>query len=538
MKQYKLLFLLIIALVSLLPVLLSAQVDTVWTRRYNGTGNANDIGNAIAVDSLGYIYVAGSAFGSSSWSDYLTIKYNSNGDTAWVRKYNGSGNSDDRTKAMVIDNQSNVYVTGSSMDSATVNHFATIKYNSAGILQWVRKYDGPGAYSDIPYAIAVDNQSNVCVTGSGSGTTNVDCVTIKYDSNGDTVWIRSYNGISNNEDVGYALVLDGQGNVYVVGSTYVTGSFHDYLIIKYNPNGDTVWVRRYDNASSDIALAIATDNQNNVYVTGYSYGTITDIDYATVKYNSSGVQQWVKRYDGPLNNEDSPTNIAIDNQNNIYVTGYSYGLSYNENYTTIKYNSAGDTLWVRRYTTPENPDDKPGGIAVDNQGNVYVTGGSDSTGTGNATDILSIKYNSAGILQWFARFSSPGNNSDIGEAIAVDNQSNVYVTGIYYDSTSYGDAITIKYAQPQGMEENRSPLTTNRFPLELYPNPAKTFFTIRLPQTAFRTQIKIFDVSGKLVKSQELKGSSNRISLEKIKYGVYFVQIDNQNINEKLVITK
>jgi uncharacterized delta-60 repeat protein len=537
MKKYNILFVFVIALCSLLTTV-NAQVDTAWTRRYNGTGNGSDGGYAITADNLGNIYVAGNTHGSSSWSDFLTIKYNSNGDTVWVRKYNGSGNLDDNIKAMAIDNQGNVYVTGASMDSTYENHYATIKYNSAGVEQWVRKYDGPGAYNDIPHAIAVDSQSNVYVTGMCSGINSADCVTIKYNSNGDTAWIRSYNGISNNVDVGYALALDDQGNVYVAGSTYGAGSYDDYLIIKYNSYGDTAWVRRYDNASSDLAAAIAVDNQNNIYVTGSSNSSSNYSDYATVKYNSSGVEQWVRRYDGPLNDEDSPTDIAIDNQNNIYVTGYSYGLSSYEDYATIKYNPGGDTLWVRRYTTPEDADDEPEGMTVDNQGNVYVTGSTDSTGTGNARDILTIKYNSAGLLQWLARFSSPGNHDDIGNAIAVDNQSNVYVTGSYYDSTSYGDVITIKYLQPQGIEENRSPLTANRFSLEVFPNPAKSYFAVRLPLSADRSTIRIYDVTGKIVKSEELKGKNNRVSLDGIKNGIYFIKVGDEMVKEKLVVTK
>jgi len=345
------------------------------------------------------------------------------------------------------------------------------------------------------------------------------------------------------------LTLDGQGNVYVAGSTYVIGSLQDYLIIKYNSNGDTAWVRRYDNASSDVAVAIVVDNQNNIYVSGNSYGTNTDIDYATVKYNSSGVQQWVSRYNGPLNNEDSPTNIAIDNQSNIYVTGYSYGLSYNKSYTTIKYNSDGDTLWVKRYTTPENADDEPEGIAVDNQCNVYITGSTDSTGTGNASDILTIKYNSAGMLQWFARYSSPGNQSDMGNAIAVDNQRNVYVTGYYYGSTSYNDAITIKYAQSPGIEEVRGKMQEVRG-IEVYPNPARSYFVVRIPSSVKSQALKIFDVTGKVVKEVRIKKQETRISLDGIKNGVYFVKVTTplslraegvaipKTIINKLVITK
>jgi hypothetical protein len=286
------------------------------------------------------------------------------------------------------------------------------------------------------------------------------------------------------------------------------------------------------------------DNQNNIYVTGYSYGTTTDIDFATVKYNSSGVEQWVRRYDGPDHAEDIPTNIAIDNRNNVYVTGISPGIGYDEAYATIKYYPNGDTAWVRRYSEAESLDDEPYGLANDNQGNVYVTGFSDSSATGY--DILTIKYDSLGSVQWLNRYSSAGDHDDAGQAIAVDNQGHVYVTGFIYNPPHYSDFVTIKYIQiVPGIEENHSPLSADRILPKIFPNPAKTFFTIHIPQTADRTQIKIFDVTGKMIKEfRYLKvdvasaPSTLRVTLDGIKNGVYFVKVGNEMIREKLVVTK
>jgi hypothetical protein len=72
----------------------------------------------------------------------------------------------------------------------------------------------------------------------------------------------------------------------------------------------------------------------------------------------------------------------------------------------------------------------------------------------------------------------------------------------------------------------------------MFPNPAKTFFTIRSSFLALHPTLKLYDVTGNIVKSAELKGESNRISLDGIKNGVYFVKVGNEMIREKLVITK
>jgi len=94
-------------------------------------------------------------------------------DTAWVRRYNGPGNSTDYAYAIAVDGSNNVYVTGMSWDSVTIEDYATIKYYPDGDTAWVRRYGGPGNLYDWAYAIAVDGSGNVYVTeesvGSGTG---------------------------------------------------------------------------------------------------------------------------------------------------------------------------------------------------------------------------------------------------------------------------------------------------------------------------------------------------------------------------------
>ncbi|MCK4427994.1 MAG: SBBP repeat-containing protein, partial [candidate division Zixibacteria bacterium] len=164
----------------------------------------------------------------------------------------------------------------------------TIKYYPNGDTAWVRKYNGPGDSSDYACAIAVDDFDNLYVTGRSQGsTTNYDYATIKYYRNGDTAWVRRYNGPGNYRDYALAVAVDGSGNVYVAGTSYDSGTDFDYATIRYYPNGDTAWVRRYNGPgnNNDIALAVAVDGPGNVYVTGYSDGSGTSgWDYATIKY--------------------------------------------------------------------------------------------------------------------------------------------------------------------------------------------------------------------------------------------------------------
>ena len=113
-----------------------------------------------------------------------------------------------------------------------------------------------------------------------------DFATVKYYPNGDTAWVRRYNGPGNGDDYARSIVIDGCSNVYVTGGSWGSGTDYDYATIKYYPNGDIAWVTRYNGPgdSTDWAFAIAVDDLGNVYVTGSSYGSLTDQDYATIKY--------------------------------------------------------------------------------------------------------------------------------------------------------------------------------------------------------------------------------------------------------------
>src|SRR6266542_1600939 len=203
--------------------------------------------------------------------------------------------------------------------------------------------------------------------------------------------------------------------------TLLTGCF-----LTLTATAQEVWVARYKGPGNarDTAWAVAVDASGNVYVTGASVGSGTGLDYATIKYNSSGIQQWVARYDGPRNGTDLAFSIAVDGSGNVYVTGFSTGPASGYDYATIKYNSSGIQQWVARYDGSEYGHNDAQAMAIDGLGNVYVTGISwGGGGSGTFDDYATVKYDTSGTQQWVARYNGPGIFGDVGRAIAVDAQA-------------------------------------------------------------------------------------------------------------------
>jgi hypothetical protein len=358
-------------------------------------------------------------------------------DTNWVARYDGPAHGGDLAQAMVVDRAGNVYVTGWSAGNG--KDYATVKYGPRGELRWSARYDGPASGEDWPHSIAIDRWGNVFVTGQSAGNgTLLDYATVKYDSLGNQGWVARYDGPCDSDDVAVGVGVDTLGNVYVSGYSRGAGTKNDYATVKYDSSGHQQWVVRYDDAihSSDKATAMKVDRGGNVYVTGTAVGADSLVNFTTIKYDNAGSRQWCTPYCSG-GDQVFVYALALDSSGQAYATGYSDGRS-----VTIKYETDGNAQWEmygqygRSY--------QPNGIAVDDSGCAWITGHMMPLDR-SYYDYQTVRYSEDGTEQRTMTWRGPGGWSNMPYGIAVDRHGNAYVTGIGYGPYSNPDVVTIKY---------------------------------------------------------------------------------------------
>lgn len=273
--------------------------------------------------------------------------------------------------------------------------------------------------------LAVDASGNVYAVGSVYNGRSFDLITIKLDSAGVRQWAVTHDSGTNDEAI--AVVLDDAGSVYVLGR--VQSPSYAYRVVKYNSAGLEQWrITPFAEPQTRI-LAMVGDGSGNVVLAGRSAGRAL-----TAKYDSAGVQQWSRSWTV----SSIATAAALDGNGNVYVAGGAYN-GVNWDFLVVKYDSAGVEQWGRVENAGGN--EEGAALAVDVAGGVRAMGTTQTPGI-PAADILTVRYDTAGVKQWSAVYD--GGASSSGYSLALDNAGNTLIAGSL-DSPDGGDFLTIKY---------------------------------------------------------------------------------------------
>lgn len=354
----------------------NSKGQSLWDGTWNLSGGGNVLVGALALDGSGNPIVTGAVLNGSNNYDLFTLKYSTTGTAQWHATYNGTASHYDGGTALTVDGSNNVYVTGVTTGSSTYLDYVTIKYNSSGTQQWASTYDGYGL-NDAAAKITYNSGSVRTVGTTQEGATDWSMTYIPYNAStgaaGTPVEISSANVVIDQIN-GFA--TDAGGNIYIAGANSATATGLDFMVVKLNADLEVQWEAYTDGGDSlaDVANAVAVDGSGNVYVAGYFTSATGGTDYAVIKFNASGTKQWTFNYDGSDNGDDLATDIALDGAGNLFVTGTSHDIG-NADYHTFWLDTAdGDVLWDERYNSVYNRDDRAAVLRVDAFGGILVMG--------------------------------------------------------------------------------------------------------------------------------------------------------------------
>ncbi len=421
--------------------------------------------------------VRGFAIDEDDSNVYLTtfdsvIRLDANGSPIWDTTYNFPGFVNAATGGFetISLNGDYIYINGGYWDSITP-HNMIFKYNQVPDTVWTN--------TDVTGGEIVMNNKDYFYTAR-LGLTRMDLA-------GNLLWqIPSEGGI---------IDADSSGNVYTLGVFYDSLSNRYWRIAKFDTSGVFQWEYLYGPVGNvETATDFTVDVQGNAYLTGWRFSMCGfDQDYVTIKVNANGVEQWVSCYDGPGGWVDKPYAIGVDESGNVYVTGEEYPFCCPSqdtagNIGTVKYDANGVEQWVRSYNGSGDGDDHGWAIAFDDSGYVYVGGHSYETGTGN--DYVIIKYDGAGNELWVETYSGLG--AGIVRKLELDQYGNIYVSGL-------SGGPFVKYCQyqiaggclPLAIYESNE----EREELTIYPNPTTGTFTVQ----GTVASIQVYDLFGHLL---------------------------------------
>ena len=310
---------------------------------------------------------------------------------------------------------------------------------------WTQQLGTP--YNDTGYGVALDGSGNIYITGSTGGNLDgntseglLDIFLTKLPSSGNRIGSQQFG--TPGDDIAYAIAIDTSGNIYITGSsggnlgTTSAGGL-DIFLTKFDSSGNRIFTQQFGTNQDDIGYGVVVDNSGNIYITGSTKGILGSssfglLDVFLAKFSSSWVNQFIVQFGS--DQDDVGYSIALSGTDNIYITGSTVGnLPGNTNFglTDIflaKFNSSGQNQFLHQLGTTGR--DIGNSVAVDGEGNVYAVGSTEGGLLGNSafgmSDIFLVKFNSSGVTQFARQLGTPLN--DIAYGLAIQG-TDIYITG-------------------------------------------------------------------------------------------------------------
>lgn len=408
-----------------------------WAAEYDNPFEGNDRAVDLVVDQNCNAYAL--AESDSAGIIFCTIlKFDSSGTKIWEGGYQFPGSSATIPNQMVMDSINNVIITGYRFDPINFQHEAiTAKFNALGILLWEKNYN-PLSFGSFGRAIVADSAGNIFITGyyrTSNQDNDDDIMVVKYDPSGNIIWSRAYEGSNPYSDFGTDICLDGKGNVYVGGNISNSGTEMDWVILKFSPAGNLIWdkiINGIYNQFDYFRDLLVTGNK--IYATGSLDNNGMNFSGTLICIDHNGNLLWKSERDFYGSGK-----IATGLNGEIYqLNGYHLN---NPDYNVTAFDQSGNILWEQTYNGLANSKDAPTSFSVDDENNVYVTGYSVIGGSGKSVTvgIVTIQY---GLQQPCNLTADAGHDTIIfaGQSVQIGSAPVPGLTYTWSPATGLSDA--------------------------------------------------------------------------------------------------
>lgn len=361
----------------------------------------------------------------------------------WVYQYNGSiYDFLDAAYSVTYGADGNIYAAGFSKDTTWRDDFAVISLDQNGAERWVYRYHASGSTSNIARSLVFGEDGNVYIVGNAHSMSFDDLLVISLDQNGIERWIYRSDSIVDYWEEVSSIIYGADGNLYIVGKNDIPGSLGDFTIMSLDTNGNERWKYRYNSSANQPswAKAIVYGLDGNLYAAGRAFEGTSD-DITVISLDQNGVERWVYQYNGPTAGCDRAHSITCGLDGNIYVAGESD--SSGSDFVVISLDQNGIERWIYRYNASVNNCDIAYSIVYGSDGNIYVSG----TSCDSSYDFVVASIDQGGTERWVYRYDRPGSNRGSAHSVLYGLDNNIYAAGQSYGIGTDDDFTVISLDQ-------------------------------------------------------------------------------------------
>jgi len=415
-----------------------------------------------------------------------------------------------------------------------------IKTDSIGDTMWTKTYGGPS--SDYGAAVLQTLDNGFIVTGwtYSFGTGACDVYLMKTNSNGDTIWTKTYGGTGYDKAHSFQKTSD---NGYIITGVFGPWYTGDLYLIKVDSIGTTLWTKTYGGTGLDVGYSVQQTSDSGYIITGCtdSFGS-GDLDIYLIKINAHGDTLWTKVYG--RTGHDIGCSVKQTPDGGYIVAGFTETQSGYTDIYLIRTNEDGDSLWTKVYGAQYY--DFCNSMIQPTEGEFVLAGLAESS-SAPLGDFYLAKIDSNGNVLWERTYGG----TDTEEAISVQITSDGGYIMVGYTKSfgagSYDVWLVKTEPDPSTVEEKRDQrLKTTDIRLTASPNPFATSTTIHLSgigHSAEGKELKIYDITGRLVKKLSLPTAYSllptRITWDgrdeegkEENAGIYFLKADDVNVGK------